>query len=348
MAVTSKQIAELAGVSRGTVDRALHNRGRVRPEVAERIRQIAADLGYQPHPAAQALVLSNKEFKIGAYVQSTATPTMQDVLAGVEKAAEELKAFGVTTLIRKHYTIDKEVELQAIEEFVAEGCQAIALTPVTDPEVVKKIDELTDSGIPVVVFNGDLPESKRLSYVGMDNYVGGKILAVLMGNMLPNGGKVLPITAHLTNYAHYIRAKGFQEVIRSDFPKIDLLPLQACFDNDAFAYEITKMTLVEHPDLAGVYSASNGTQGVCRAIDEAGLTGKIRVFTYDSNPPNVMDLREGRITLLIDQGAKVQGYRAMHILYDYLAKKQIPEKKSLTLLTVVTKYNIDESENSTV
>ena len=166
--------------------------------------------------------------------------------------------------------------------------------------------------------------------------------------MLPNGGKVLPITAHLTNYAHYIRAKGFQEVIRSDFPKIELLPLQACFDNDAFAYEITKMTLVEHPDLAGVYSASNGTQGVCRAIDEAGLTGKIRVFTYDSNPPNVMDLREGRITLLIDQGAKVQGYRAMHILYDYLAKKQIPEKKSLTLLTVVTKYNIDESENPTV
>lgn len=344
MGVTSQQIAELAGVSRGTVDRALHNRGRVRPEVAERIRKIAEELGYQPHPAAQALVLSNKEFKIGAYVQSIATPTMQMVLAGVEKAAEELKSFGVTTLIRKHYTIDKAVELAAIEEFVAEGCQAIALTPVTDPEVVRKVDELMDAGIPVVVFNGELAESKRLCYVGMDNYVGGKIFGAMMGNMLPNGGKVLPMTAHLANYAHYIRARGFMEVIQADFPKIELLPLQACFDNDEFAYEITKMTLLEHPDLAGVYSASHGTQGACRAIEEAGRTGSIRVFTFDSNPPNVIDLQEGRITLLIDQGAKVQGYRALHILYDYLAKKQKPESKVYTLLTVVTKYNIDNVE----
>ena len=51
MAVTLKQIAELAGVSRGTVDRALYNRGRVKPEVADRIRKIADDLGYQPNRA---------------------------------------------------------------------------------------------------------------------------------------------------------------------------------------------------------------------------------------------------------------------------------------------------------
>jgi LacI family transcriptional regulator len=344
MAVTTKQIAELAGVSRGTVDRALHNRGRVRPEVAERIRAIAEELGYQPHPAAQALVLSNKEFKIGAYVQSTATPTMKMVLEGVEKAAEELEAFGVTTLIRKHYTIDKAVELAAIEEFLAEGCQAIALTPVTDPEIVRKVDELMEAGIPVVVFNGELPKSKRLCYVGMDNYVGGKIFGEMMGNMLPNGGKVLPITAHLTNYAHYIRARGFMEVIQSEFPQIELLPLQACFDNDEFAYEITQMALQEHPDLAGIYSASAGTQGACRAVEDAGRTGQIRVFTFDSNLPNIMDLQAGRITLLIDQGAKVQGYRALHILYDYLAKKQKPDSMAYTLLTVVTKHNIDPIE----
>ena len=56
MAVTAQQIAELAGVSRGTVDRALHNRGRVNPEVAERIRQIAVELGYKPNLVGQAPV----------------------------------------------------------------------------------------------------------------------------------------------------------------------------------------------------------------------------------------------------------------------------------------------------
>ena len=54
MAVTMQQIADLAGVSRGTVDRALNNRGRIRPEVAEKIKMIAKELGYQPNIAAKA------------------------------------------------------------------------------------------------------------------------------------------------------------------------------------------------------------------------------------------------------------------------------------------------------
>ena len=58
MAVTLKQIAEIAGVSRGTVDRALHDRGRVSPEVAERVRRIAEELGYHPNAVGQALARS--------------------------------------------------------------------------------------------------------------------------------------------------------------------------------------------------------------------------------------------------------------------------------------------------
>lgn len=75
MAVTAQQIAELAGVSRGTVDRALHNRGRVNPEVAAKIHKIAAELGYKPNLIGQALVKSRREFKLGAILQSTETPT---------------------------------------------------------------------------------------------------------------------------------------------------------------------------------------------------------------------------------------------------------------------------------
>ena len=70
MAVTAQQIAELAGVSRGTVDRALHNRGRVNPEVAARIRQIANELGYKPNLIGQALVRTKRDFKLGAILQS--------------------------------------------------------------------------------------------------------------------------------------------------------------------------------------------------------------------------------------------------------------------------------------
>lgn len=342
MAVTSKQIAELAGVSRGTVDRALHNRGRVNPEVAERIRKIAADLGYQPHPAGQALVLSNKEFKFGVYLQSASTPTMQMVLSGVHKAAEELRPYGVTTNIITNPGFDKNAEMQAIDNLLADGCQALAITPTTEADVVDRIERLIEDGIPVVMFNGDIPSSNRLCYVGMDNYKSGKMAGALMGYMLPSGGKVLPITAHLTNHAHYIRAKGFMEVLESDFPNIQLLPLQACFDKDAFAYEITKMALHENPDLKGLYVAANGAHGAVCAIEDAGLTGEIRVITFDMNTPNVQDLRDGRLTLILHQHPEMEGYRPLHILYEYVAKGQAPaDHNCFTELSAVTRYNLD-------
>ncbi len=342
MAVTSKKIAEIAGVSRGTVDRALHNRGRINPEVAERIRKIAEDLGYQPHSAAQTLALSNREFKIGVYIQSLDTPTMQIVLKGVEKAMEELKPMGVTTKLITNPTLDKNAEMRAIEEMLADGCQAIALTPTTEDEIIKRVDELQDSGIPVVVFNGDIPTSKRLCYVGMDNYKGGKVAGFLMGQMLPMGGKVQPLTAHLTNHAHYIRAKGFMDVVKSDFPNIELLPLQGCFDSNEFAYEITKVTLMEHPDLMGMYVASNGVHGAVKAIKDMGVDHPIKIISFDVNAPNVEDLRNDGITIILDQHPEEEGYRSLYILYDYLAKNQLPaEKCSFTELSVVTKYNLD-------
>ena len=65
MAVTLQQIAEAAGVSRGTVDRALNNRGRIRPEVEEKIKKIAQEMGYQPSRAGRALAMAKRKIRIG-------------------------------------------------------------------------------------------------------------------------------------------------------------------------------------------------------------------------------------------------------------------------------------------
>lgn len=54
MGITSKQIAELVGVSRGTVDRALHRRGGVKPEIQRRVEMLAREYGYRPDRAGKA------------------------------------------------------------------------------------------------------------------------------------------------------------------------------------------------------------------------------------------------------------------------------------------------------
>ena len=139
MAGTAQQIADLAGVSRGTVDRALHNRGRVNPEVKEKIQKIALELGYKPNLIGQALVRSKQDFKLGVILQSTETPTMQIVRAGVLQATEELAGSGVEVVLRDFQGLDTELMLEYIEELVSMGVQGIALTPDTAPEGRRQI-----------------------------------------------------------------------------------------------------------------------------------------------------------------------------------------------------------------
>ena len=90
MAITLQQIADLAGVSRGTVDRALNNRGRIKPEVEQRIKKIAKDVGYKPSRAGRALAMAKKNIKIGVILQLAQTPFMKDVLIGLKAGKNEI------------------------------------------------------------------------------------------------------------------------------------------------------------------------------------------------------------------------------------------------------------------
>lgn len=343
MAVTSQQIAELAGVSRGTVDRALHNRGRVNPEVAARIHKIADELGYKPNMIGQALVRTKRDFKLGAILQSAETPTMQIVAEGVRQSAAELRGSGVDLELREIPGLNVERLLKEIDSLAAQGIRGLAIAPSNAPELVSRIDELAEQGIPVVTLNSDVPTSRRLCFIGMDNYRAGQTAAYLMRQSLPSGGQVFPLAGHLNNTAHNNRLNGFLDGLRIlNADDIQLLPFQPCFDREDYAYEITQHILRENPGLLGIYVASNGQQGACRAIVEAGLRGRVRVIAYDLNEPNMELLQDGSLTFAIDQEAFDQGYRPPQILYNYLLYQKQPEKQLLyTDILIRTRYNSD-------
>lgn len=343
MPVTAQQIAELTGVSRGTVDRALHNRGRVRPEVAARIRQVAEELGYRPNPNGQALVKTQRACRIGVILQSAETPTMQIVAAGVRRAADELRASGVELVLREIPGLDTELVLEAIEALTEQGIQGLAIAPNLETEVRQCIDDLHRQNIPVVTLNSDVPGSKRLCFIGMDNYRGGQTAAGLMCQLLPDGGKIFPLAGHLNNTAHNNRLNGFCDVIRQETAyAITLLPFQPCFDRDDYAYEITQHVLQTHPDLAGIYVASNGQQGVCQAVEEAGRKRRVKVIAFDLNQPNLQLLQSDSLSFVLDQEAFEQGYRPPFLLYEYLMHQKKPAQTQIfTDIAIRTKYNSD-------
>ena len=93
MGVTLQQIAEAVGVSRGTVDRALNDRGRIKPEVAEKIKKIAEEMGYQPNRAGRALAMAKQSVRIGVILQSADTPFMKKVLKNKKSSYEKNSSY---------------------------------------------------------------------------------------------------------------------------------------------------------------------------------------------------------------------------------------------------------------
>lgn len=340
MAVTLAEIAALAGVSRGTVDRALNDRGRVDPKVAARVRRIAAERGYRPNRAGRMLARAKNPIRIGVIVQSVETMFMHTVFEEIERASAHFTTTGAEVLVRPLEGVDAQQQLDVIDELLEAGVQGIALSPAEDERVRARIQELSER-MPVVTFNSDLPDSGRLCYVGVDNFACGRMSAGLMDLLLAGHGEVLLVAGQENNWSHQQRVDGFQAEAAANFPGLNLLPPQICGDDQQLAHDIVCRAVQEHPSLRGVYVSVNGQLGACDALRELGLQGKVHLICHDLIPANTENVRRGLIDFLIDQDAALQGARPIELLMDYLLAGEKPETdRILACIDIRNRYNV--------
>lgn len=340
MAVTLAEIAALAGVSRGTVDRALNDRGRVDPKVAARVRRIAAERGYRPNRAGRMLARAKNPIRIGVIVQSVETMFMHTVFEEIERASAHFTTTGAEVLVRPLEGVDAQQQLDVIDELLEAGVQGIALSPAEDERVRARIQELSER-MPVVTFNSDLPDSGRLCYVGVDNFACGRMSAGLMDLLLAGHGEVLLVAGQENNWSHQQRVDGFQAEAAANFPGLRLLPPQTCGDDQQLAHDIVCRAVQEHPSLRGVYVSVNGQLGACDALRELGLQGKVHLICHDLIPANTENVRCGLIDFLIDQDAALQGARPIELLMDYLLAGEKPETdRILACIDIRNRYNV--------
>ena len=166
MRVTIRQIAEESGVSRGTVDRVLNNRGKVRPEVEERVRKVAEELGYKPNLLGRALIKMKENIKIGVILQDTGTPYLKTLSDGIKKAKGEVEDFGGTVIVKAVDYGNVEQTLAAMNKLKEAGIKGLVLMPINDKRVLQKIDQFTEEyGISVVTVNADVEDTKRICFV---------------------------------------------------------------------------------------------------------------------------------------------------------------------------------------
>jgi LacI family transcriptional regulator len=327
---TINNIARLAGVSRGTVDRAINNRPGVNEHVARRIRRIAQELGYAPNRAAKALRFNYEPKTIGVVLPTGSDEFFGDVVRGIRQAEQELNDMGVHAAISVIDESDDDRVSTILSRFAETGEAAGIIMTGPDTEHVRTaIDAVAEAGIPVVTINSDVPGSRRLCFVGQDLYKSGVLAAELMGKLTGDVGRVVAVTGNLQFQAHRDRIAGFKDGLNrwATHLDIEVREGQDTYEGTVSAlesaYEGAKTVRTE---IVGVYMATGIIDGCLDVLAKADGRVRPRLITNDVLPVTRKGLADGTIDFTIFQDPVYQGYMPMKVLYEYLLTKQLPDK----------------------
>lgn len=324
MPVTIKQIAELANVSRGTVDKVLNDRPGVKNETRKKVLEIAEGLNYQPNFIGKALVQSKDPIKIGIILTPEYNPFIQEMLLGVKNAQEEYKAFGIEVNIKMPISLEPAEQISILTELENDRVSGIAVFPIDDDRVRTKINQLIDSGIAVITFNSKLQGTNDMCFIGQDHKKGGRTVAGLMSKLLPEGGEVGIIISSYNLSCHKDRLQGFVDKINLNSFPIHILDIRENQDRKDEAFKITLEYFKKVPDLKGIYITGGGVSGVGNALRILEKTDQVALICHDLVPETLKLLEDGTVDFALGQSPEFQGYQLVKILFDYLIKKVRP------------------------
>lgn len=339
--MTINEIAHLAGVSRGTVDRVIHNRGNVNPEIQARIQQIIRETGFSPNMAASALKRSSNGLRLGVMLPSLSNHFYEDILLGIRNAERHYAQYGVSVTLRHLPNLTADAQIQTIEQLMEQGLDGLALTAIDSPEVIAYIDKFSEQ-IPIVTYNTDFTHSRRLCFVGQEHLSAGRTAGNLLCNSLRRPGRIVPLISYTNILAHTQRVAGLRSVLGNCPLEVSLSPPLETAESDEQAYQVVSSLLQEHSDIACIYVAGGGQVGAADALADSGRSAEIMMICYDLLPKTMQHLKSGVVDYTIGQQPELQGYLPISILYDYLALGRPPKQEFLyTSIDIRIRENAD-------
>jgi len=327
MGVTIKQIAEMAGVHRSTVDKVLHHRQGVSNEVRKQVQKIIDECNYQANPIGKALKMQEKEIQIGILLLKV--DALPYIKQGIEKELEQYSSFQIQLEYQELEYFDIAGQVEILKKYKEEKKDGIILSPLNVEGIHREIACCNKEGIPVVTVNTDIKNSERLSFVGQDGYKAGKIAGRLMGEFIRGRGKVAVFTSDIDRWQSFAfenRETGFRKIIEESYPEIEILPSIMTGENPSVVYQETRELLRREPDIKGIFITCGGVKEAGVALKESG-SRDVKLICYENYPEILRLLQEDIVTATIDSKLIDQGQKSMSILMDELIYDQKPSHR---------------------
>lgn len=334
----------MAGVSAGTVDRVLHNRGDVSRASKEKVQKVLDEIDYHPNMFAIGLA-AKKRYRIACIIPYYIEHDYWHAVArGIDRAAQELRPFnvGVDYLFYNH--ADKASYEEACTLLQAEPVDAVLIAPNFQEETLRLTSCLEDKKIPYAFIDFNMEQTRALCYIGQDSKSSGYIAAKILMRRYREGQELVLFLNNQKNNPAEVqmqrRLEGFMQYLADEHKNLVIHDVVLYKEHTASNEKLLDDFFAGHPEAvlgavfnSRIYQVAGYLQKRGRKLE--ALVG------YDLLQKNVEYLKSGEVSYLIGQRPGLQGYCGVKALCNHVVFKKPVTAVKYMPIDILMKENID-------
>lgn len=339
--MTVTEIAEIAGVSTGTVDRVIHNRGRVSEETREKINKIISENGFSPDPIARFLK-KKSDFKIGVLIPAISEESgyWKAIYDGIlDACVNDYAAFGFQLELFGFKRPDAASLKSQFKKMIKAGCSAYIIAPIMQEEIMFLLsqEKLT---APYCFIDSPLPGALPITTIAQNPFKAGFMAGKLTRLCSARSGTFAVIKPFSESYNLNERARGFASYFLQTKDCRAIQKIARGSRQEEIADAVSQL-VHDSEDLRGICLVNSEVHFAGQKIAEMGLKDKIAVVGFDLVDSNIEALKSDKVDALISQDPRGQGSLVMKEIYKNLVLEKEVEKEVNIPLNVFFKENID-------
>lgn len=253
--------------------------------------------------------------------QEIDNPYFQTIFEGAQAAANEKNIY-IEYMGPRQTNIEEHIKM--IEMATAAKVDGILTQGLTNREFKPAIDYAVNRGVPVITYDTDLDESKRLAYIGTNNYEAGYEMGMELIKDTDGQAHVGIITGFLYSNNLVLRVQGFLDAIE-EAPNVKVVAIESSNISSSQAADKAHQMLRKYPEITVFFgtSALDGL-GISQAINKINPASPILVYAFDDLEETLELIKNDKIQATVQQNQYEMGYKGVVLLYDAINGVQIP------------------------
>ncbi|GAB4198746.1 MAG: sugar-binding protein [Roseiflexaceae bacterium] len=295
----------------------------------------------------QGTTATRPKLTIAWVSKSLGNPVFDLGRRGALQKAQELSAAGpyeVEVLPVGPVAADALEQTRMIDDLIARRVDGIAVSCNDPVACAAPIDRAIAAGIPVMTWDSDSPDSRRFTFLSIDNYQAGRRAADLLMGAIGGQGKLAIITGVPGALNLDQRVRGFTDRL-ADYPQARVVAVVATNEDINLSVKGVEETMQAHPDLRGWFFVGMwpvlADRGAMPLWEQATRERGMRTVAFDTLPVELELLRDGYLEALIGQKYWGWGYDSVQMVYDYLVNGKRYPPFIDTGVDIVTRANVD-------